>query len=239
MEITKREILVAIIIVIIMAIFGILIHGQIKQKIDDQNAIYNKAVKIDDATEFKYGMSTNIGNAFVFGTLKAVDTVTYPGIDGSYIRVEKTTEQYTMHTRTITHTDSKGHMYTSTQVYYTWDMIDREIIHSNEVTFLDVTFAYEKFNISEEHYIDTRYRTPTLRDIFYGTDTQYIGTIFTKLSENTITDNTEFHEGQTIEETNKEFQSTGFWLWIFWIGWIALTSGLVILYYYFDNNYLY
>ena len=45
MEITKREVLVAIIIVILMVIFGILIHGQIKQKIDDQNAIYNKAVK--------------------------------------------------------------------------------------------------------------------------------------------------------------------------------------------------
>ena len=101
MEITKREILVAIIIVILMVIFGILIHGQIKQKIDDQNAIYNKAVKIDDETEFKYGMKTSIGNAFVFGTLEAVDTVTYPEIGGSYIRVEKTAEKYTCHTREV------------------------------------------------------------------------------------------------------------------------------------------
>ena len=238
MEITKREVLVSIIIVILMAIFGILIHGQIKQKIDDQNAIYNKAVKIDDETEFKYGMKTSIGNAFVFGTLEAVDTVTYPEISGSYIRVEKTTERWTRHTRTVTHTDSKGNTYTTTEVYYTWDVVNRDLIHASKIKFLNVVFSYEKMNISTEHYIDTLYRSGTVRDIYYGTDTQYIGTIFTRLADNTISDHTNFYEGRTIEETNKDLQSTGFWLWIFWIVWIAITSAIVYGFFYLDNRYL-
>lgn len=38
---------------------------------------------------FQYGMDTNVGNAFVYGDLKAVDTVTYPEIGGEYMYVEK------------------------------------------------------------------------------------------------------------------------------------------------------
>lgn len=238
MEITKREVLVSIIIVILMVIFGVIIHGQIQQKIDDQNAVYNKALKIEDETEFKYGMKTSIGNAFVFGTLNAVDTVTYPEIGGSYIRVEKTTEKYTRHTRSVSYTDSNGKTRYRTEVYYSWDVVDRDLIHSNEVEFLNVVFAYEKFNIPVEHYIDTLYRSMTVRDIYHGTDTQYIGTIFTRLSDNTITDGTHFYEGRTIDETNKDLQSTGFWLWIFWIVWIAITSAIVYGFFYLDNRYL-
>lgn len=38
---------------------------------------------------FQYGKDTNVGNAFVYGDLKAVDTVTYPEIGGEYMYVEK------------------------------------------------------------------------------------------------------------------------------------------------------
>lgn len=33
--------------------------------------------------------------------------------------VEKVKELYTMHTRTVTHTDGKGHSYTTTETYWT------------------------------------------------------------------------------------------------------------------------
>lgn len=49
-------------------------------------------------------MRTNAGNAFVYGDLKAVDTVTYPEIGGEYIYIEKVKERYTMHTRQVAHT---------------------------------------------------------------------------------------------------------------------------------------
>ena len=52
---------------------------------------------------FQYGMDTNVGNAFVYGDLKAVDTVTYPEISGEYMYVEKVKERYTKHTRRVAH----------------------------------------------------------------------------------------------------------------------------------------
>ena len=107
-EITKREILASISIIAVMILIGILISGKISECQMDKNEKYNKAVKIESQEMFRYGMDTNVGNAFVYGDLKAVDTVTYPEIGGEYMYVEKVKERYTMHTRTVTHTDGKG-----------------------------------------------------------------------------------------------------------------------------------
>lgn len=88
-EITKREILVSVSIVAIMLLIGVLIAGKISDYQLDKNEKYNKAIKIESQELFEYGMRTNAGNAFVYGDLKAVDTVTYPEIGGEYIYIEK------------------------------------------------------------------------------------------------------------------------------------------------------
>ena len=84
-EITKREILASISIIAVMILIGVLISGKISEHQMDENEVYNKAVKIESTDLFQYGMDTNIGNAFVYGDLKAVDTVTYPEIGGIYV----------------------------------------------------------------------------------------------------------------------------------------------------------
>lgn len=103
-EITKREILVSVSIVAIMLLIGVLNAGKISDYQLDKNEKYNKAIKIESQELFEYGMRTNAGNAFVYGDLKAVDTVTYPEIGGEYIYIEKVKERYTMHTRQVAHT---------------------------------------------------------------------------------------------------------------------------------------
>lgn len=103
-EITEREILASISIIAVMILVGILISGKISEYLMDKNEKYNKAVKIESQEMFQYGMDTNVGNAFVYGDLKAVDTVTYPEINGEYMYVEKVKERYTMHTRQVAHT---------------------------------------------------------------------------------------------------------------------------------------
>ena len=109
MRITKREILVSIIIISIMLLLGFVIHGNISDKLMLEYQKYNTALQIENDTDlFTYGMKTNVGNAFVYGDLKAVDTVTYPEIGGEYSYVEKVKERYTQHTRTVTYTDSNG-----------------------------------------------------------------------------------------------------------------------------------
>ena len=82
-----------------MLLIGLLIGDKIADYQRDQNEVYNKAVKIESQEIFEYGMRTNVGNAFVYGDLEAVDTVTYPEIGGAYMYVEKIEEHYNKHTR--------------------------------------------------------------------------------------------------------------------------------------------
>lgn len=88
-EITKREILASISIIAVMLLIGVLIAGRISDRELDRNEKYNKAIKIESQDLFEYGMRTNVGNAFVYGELEAVDTVTYPELNSVYMYVEK------------------------------------------------------------------------------------------------------------------------------------------------------
>ena len=69
-EITKREVLASISIIAVMILVGILISAKITERQMDRNEVYNKAVKIDNQEMFSYGMRTNVGSAFVYGTLR-------------------------------------------------------------------------------------------------------------------------------------------------------------------------
>lgn len=88
--ITKREILVSIVIAALMIMFGFLISTKWSESQQESDIKYNKAIQIDNDTDlFQYGMDTNVGNAFVYGELKAVDSVTYPEIGGEYMYVHE------------------------------------------------------------------------------------------------------------------------------------------------------
>lgn len=236
-EITKREILFSIVIVCIMLLFGFIIAGNINDSVMDKNQEYNTALQIDnDADLFKYGMKTNIGNAFVYGDLKAVDTVTYPEIEGKYSYVEKVKERYTMHTRTVTYTDSKGRTQTKIETYWSWDKVGSESKHSKKITFLGVEFDYGIIDFPGASHIDTIKESSNIRYKYYGAPTKSIGTLYAKLDNNTISDVC-FRHNQKIEETLDSFTS-GWELILFWIVWVVLIVGSVIGFYYIDNRWL-
>ena len=88
--ITKREIIFSIVIIAIMLTLGFIIHGSIDNAMMLKHQEYNTALRIEnDADIFQYGMSTNVGNAYVHGTLEAVDPVTFDEIGGQYSYVKK------------------------------------------------------------------------------------------------------------------------------------------------------
>lgn len=239
-EITKREILASISIIAVMLLLGVLISAKISEHQMDKNEVYNKAVKIESQELFQYGMDTNVGNAFVYGDLKAVDTVTYPEIGGEYMSVKKVKERYTRHTRTVTKTRTKSdgttETYTEEEEYWTWDAIDRWSEHCKTVTFLGIEFDYGQIHEPREHHIDTQKESYYIRYVYYGSDTDYTGTIFTSLKDKTI-NNTEFFNGRNIEETVAHLESGGGVI-IFWVFWILLTDGCVFGFYYIDNKWL-
>ena len=240
-EITVREIIVSISIIAIMLLFGVLIHGKISEHQMDKNEIYNKAVKIESKDLFQYGMDTNIGNAFVYGELKAVDTVTYPEIGGEYMYVEKIKERYTMHTRQVAHTrtvNGKTTTYYTTETYWTWDRVGSEDKKCKELSFCDVVFDSSKLDIPYEEYIDTIKESSHVRYKYYGTGTKFAGTIFADLRDNTIPKGTSFYNNMTIEETHKYLETGIGWLIVFWFFWIILIVGCVVGFYYLDNWWL-
>lgn len=151
-EITKREILASVSIIAIMLLIGSLLSAKISNWQMDRNEKYNKAVKIENNTDlFRYGMDTNVGNAFVYGELKAVDTVTYPEIGGKYMYVEKVKEKYTKHTRRVKH-KSGDHTYYTTETYWTWNEILDKMIRTFE--YLSDESCNYGCNIHEPNWLD-------------------------------------------------------------------------------------
>lgn len=235
-EITYREILASISIIAVMLLIGFVISGKISQIQSDRNAKYNKAVKIESADLFRYGMDTNVGNAFVYGELKAVDTVTYPEIGGEYMYVEKEEEHYNRHTRTYTTTDGKGHTRTHTKVYWSWDYAGSEDMQCKEVSFCGVVFDSNKIKLPSADYIDTIKESSHVRYKYYGTNIEYTGTIFTELKDKTISDSTHFYEMSIGETKDKLERNIG--IVIFWIIWIVVMVLAVFGFYYIDNEWL-
>lgn len=235
-EITYREILASISIIAVMLLIGFVISGKISQIQSDRNAKYNKAVKIESADLFRYGMDTNVGNAFVYGELKAVDTVTYPEIGGEYMYVEKIEEHYNRHTRTYTTTDGKGHTRIHTEVYWSWDYAGSEDMQCKEVSFCGVVFDSNKIKLPSADYIDTIKESGYVRYKYYGTNIEYKGTIFTELKDKTISDSTPFYEMSIKETKDKLERNIG--VVIFWIVWIIVIVLAVSGFYYIDNEWL-
>ena len=236
-KVTKREVLFSIVIICVMLIIGLVIHGNINDNLMIKYQEYNTALQIEDNKDlFTYGMRTNIGNAFVHGDLKAVDTVTYPEIGGEYMYVEKVKEKYTKHIQTYT-TTVNGKTQVKTRTYWSWDRIGSEDIKCKEILFCGVEFNSNKINFPSANYIDTIRESYYIRYKYYGVYCEHTGTIFTELKDGTISDNTDFYKNKSIDETIERLESE--WeLIVFWIVWIALTGGCVVGFCYFDNKWL-
>lgn len=247
MEITKREIIVSISIAAVMLIIGFIISGKITDYENDKNAEYQKAVHITDSELFQYGMETNVGNAFVYGDIQAVDTVTFEEIGGEYLYVEKIKERYERHERKVTKKDKDGKEYTKTEVYYKWETESRESKHTDEIEFCGIVFPYGKIVLPGKQHIDTinggkewSWRSGEhvkVRYKYYGVSINHTGTIYTRLADNTISDNSPFYENWTIERTLKYCTSGGRNV-AFWILWILLTGACVYGFCYLDNRWL-
>lgn len=246
MKITKREILASITIIAVMFLIGNLISGKIESSQIEKNSEYYQATKITDSEMFQYGMNTDLGHAFVYGDLQAVDTVTFDEIGGEYLHVEKIKERYERHEREVTETDSKGQKHTKIEVYYEWETKDRESKHSEKIIFCGIEFPYSKIPYYSDNHIktinsDREYSWESgefvkVRFKYYGTSIKHTGTVYTDLRNGTMSDGSAFYVNQTIDEAVDYLTHT--FTWVFWIIWILITGGVVFGFYYFDNTWL-
>ena len=236
-EITKREIITSVAIFCFLLIIGFSISEVITNHVEDKKRMYNQAMQIDTAELFEYGMATKVGNAFCYGTLEAVDTVGFEDIEGDYLYIRRELEEYTRHEREVSHKDSDGNTYYTTEEYWTWDVVSADSKHSEKITFLDVEFDYSKIQRPYADYIDTKYISGDVRYVYYGVDPEHTGTIFTELKDDTISDGTPFWENSSIQEV-LEAKNQDYSIAIFWIVWVIFMAVAICGFYYLDNTWL-
>jgi hypothetical protein len=239
-SISKREILISVAIIAVMIIIGLMIHGSIDDALMLKYQEYNLALQVNNNKDmFEHAMNTNIGNAFVYGNLECVDTVTFDEIGGEYSYVEKVKERYTRHTRVVTKTrtvNGKTQTYTDTEVYYTWDRVDSWNKHCNKITFMDVEFDYGTIQFPSASHITTIKESSKIRYVYYGSPVKATGTTYAELRNGTV-NNAKFYVDRTITETIEQLE-TRWQLVLFWIGWVVLTGGVVFGFVYIDNHWL-
>ena len=237
-EITLRELLVSIIILFVMAAAGFMISEKLNSYLDEKNVEYEQAIKIADNRElFEYGMRTNVGNAFISGTLKALDPVSLPEIDGEYSSITKTKEKYTKHTRTVTKTVN-GKSHTETETYYTWDTVETENYHATKISFLDVQFDYGKIDFPTQTYLETIKVSHDVRYVYKVCGTEFYGTIYTKLADGNMS-KASFYNGQSVTEALETVcKSNNVLLVVFWAVWIILTGGIVLGFVIHENEWI-
>ena len=241
--ITKREIMVSTIIIVILITIGLFIANSIENGIEEQNEKYYESLKIDNEPDkFKYAIKTNIGYTLAKGTVKAVNGVQINDIEGTYFRIKKVKEKYTMHTRQVAHTRTKSdgttETYYTTEIYYTWDYAGQEEFNTEKFEFLGVQFIYGTINFNDEEYKETIKTNSETRYKYYIIPYKFEVCLFTKIQNNTITEN-EFRYNDTIENIiqSKQRESTTSKI-VFWIFWIIFIVGITFAFVYFDNKYL-
>lgn len=237
-EITFREIICSISIVSVMIIIGMLISNKITNHSLDKVEKYNKAVKIIDSELFQYGMNTNIGDAFVYGELQAIDTVTYPELDDNYMVVKRTKERYTRHTRTVTYTDSNGKTKTRTETYWSWDVVGSEELRCHTVRFCGTEFSLTKFNTPTPSHITTIKESSSIRYKYAGVPKIIEGTIYTHLSDHDISENNDFYQMSLTDTVKHLTTKSKVGVIIFWVFWILSIVIIVCLFYYAENKWL-
>ena len=173
--------------------------------------------------------------------------MTFDEIGGEYLHVKKIEERYERHEREVTETDSEGKEHTKVEVYYEWEIEDRESKHSENIMFCGIEFPYDKIPYSLDNHIktinsDREYSWKSgeyvkVRFKYYGTPVKHTGTIYTRLSDGTISDSSQFFKDYTIKQALDSCTS-GIGNIMFWSFWIILMIAIVIWFCYLDNRWL-
>mgnify|MGYP003294990706 CR=1 FL=1 len=245
MEITKREILFSTIIVCVMVGLGVLIFNPLISSVTEQAMETVSSVQVADSLKLDYIRRTNAGNFLAEGKLFVVDSVSIEDIQGYYSKIEKVKEKYTMHTRVVTTTDSKGHTHSHTETYWSWDKVDSWTWVSDTVDFLGYRFTPKEINYRyHTTYKETikpkrSFFEPEIRYRYYTSPTTYNGVLIGN-ADNKSFNKLNFQCDATIEKIVENAESNiKSAPVIFWILWMLLTIGLVVLFYYAENEWLY
>ena len=264
MTITKREILIGIIVSIFFIVSGLFISNYIGVKQGEVAEKYYKALKIDnDVKMFDYNIKTNGGNTLTYGNGIVVDPVSVPELNGEYAVIVKYTERYEKHIEYEEVEDEDGDTHIEEVIRYSWDRIHTDTVQANTVLFLEKEFPVDIFNLGTgarvdlENQVSEQYKNlyhfgylykdadwfedvGDIRWYFTVVPTEFKGSLFANFNGETITKkNAVFYREQSIEDVIEEKKISGtVGKVIFWIFWIIFVAFCVIMFLYAENHWL-
>lgn len=267
-EVTKREVMVSVIIFFVLFSIGLLISNAISEHKMLEIEKYNKALKINnDANMFKYAIDTEVGNILTYGRFNLDKGVSFDELKDEYMAIEKETEEYRRHHRVVCSGSGKTR-HCHTEVYYSWDTIKVDKKAVDSVNFLKQKFDYNLFcgypvytldiasnivdskkaNVSGSYYYKNKsskfwHSVGDIRYVYYYTPKVFNGTIFAKATKKTIK-NVDGKGCINIETTDLETtykskrDGKNIANIIFWFIWIIVIGLAIYGYVYMDNDYL-
>ena len=142
-EITKGEIIIVSIALVIWTTICVFINMAISNSVTKKNEIYYKAVQIsEDADLFEYAMKTNAGNCLVYGTAASVDSVSHEMLKGEYLAIKVYVDKYVEKVRYEDITDEDGNVVGQKAVHYEeWDSNRTLEYQANTINFLGKDFS--------------------------------------------------------------------------------------------------
>jgi hypothetical protein len=237
-EITFREILVSIVIVLLMIGLGFFIAESIHDKVFSDNEKYFKALKVNNNPDlFDYAIRTQVGDMVSYGQFKANDPVSDSLIKGEYFYIDKVEEHYRMHTRVVSYKCGK-HTCTRTETYWTWDKVDENWSNTKTFTYLGRKFNYDVVNFYNDQYYDTVNSGFHVRFKFYVIPTKFDGTLYSKSVDKTIKENSLYANQKINEVINDKEHSADYLVTFFWVMWGSLIVVIVVVFVVLENKFL-
>jgi hypothetical protein len=235
MKITKREIIVCVAIVALWICATVGIDHLMTQYAGDEAIKYEQAVHVKSSDMLSHAINTDLGDVLAYGWVKTINPVGYDDIGKKYMSASWVKERYTMHTRTVVHSYGKA-AYTTTEVYYTWDEVDRNHVISKHVEYLGQKIPTKEIQVGEE-YIKTVNDGSDVRYKYYGAPKKFKATMFINAKGKANVES--IYKDKNIEEVIKDkWGSIKIDHVITWIISMILMCLAVYGFVYLDNDWL-
>lgn len=116
----KRVLLVVLGAILLIPV-GFAARAAINANGEKNARMFNTAIQATETDRFNYAIDSHQGKLIGSGDFKPNELVKFPEMNKAYAAVDKTKEEYTMHTREVCTEDSEGNESCHTETYYTWD----------------------------------------------------------------------------------------------------------------------
>lgn len=247
-NITKNEVLVGFILFGLLIAITVLGVDMFSRSAEENYLKYQLALKIDKSEYIQHAYNTQVGDTLVYYEIVATENKSIPDIRGEYSIIEKTREEYTMHTRTVSYSCGDDDTCYRTETYWTWDYAGSEVTKTPAFKIADIVFSNLCFPGTEwirdlkEVYQgnnDVRggyaYETSDVRYYYNVKRPTLVGTLFVRFFDGQIDNPIDkgrcipINENKQIDEVVKSSEPNYLFLWV---GAVFLIIVLMVLYIY-------